>query len=242
MNGTCETVTAPDRATAQVTEPSTSVQLPNLTSMVKSSEPELTQLMVGKKVLSTLSMHFPLAEKLLDDRFTELQNRSNDCKAPSAFDYFLSQRVVHLQEKVVAPVREYPQINFAGRLFGPRGRRLRALESDLDCRITVLRGGGAAGQANRGTNAGHQSNATKAPAEDLAVLIEVVDAACEANAKLQRAVTRINEIFKAVPSRYRQLKSKQPVSVVVNAVSNDKKSVIVDSEGFQLVQCRRRRK
>ncbi|KAG7224136.1 hypothetical protein INR49_019871 [Caranx melampygus] len=101
--------------------------------------------------------------------------------------------IVHLQEKLFVPVKEYPDYNFVGRILGPRGLTAKQLEAETGCKIMV-RGKSSMRdkkkeEQNRGKPNWEHLN------EDLHVLITVEDTQARAEIKMRRAVEEVKKLL-----------------------------------------------
>uniref|UniRef100_A0AAV2JFU3 K Homology domain-containing protein n=1 Tax=Knipowitschia caucasica TaxID=637954 RepID=A0AAV2JFU3_KNICA len=101
--------------------------------------------------------------------------------------------IVHLQEKLFVPVKEYPDYNFVGRILGPRGLTAKQLEAETGCKIMV-RGKSSMRdkkkeEQNRGKPNWEHLN------EDLHVLISVEDTQGRAEIKMRRAVEEVKKLL-----------------------------------------------
>ncbi|GMS96816.1 hypothetical protein PENTCL1PPCAC_18991, partial [Pristionchus entomophagus] len=106
-----------------------------------------------------------------------------------------SSKVV-LQEKIFVPVDKYPRYNFVGRILGPRGMTAKQLEEETGCKIMV-RGRGSC------------------RTEPLHVLIHAEDHADLVEAKLRKAVERINQLLTPPPEGKDELKRKQLIELSI---------------------------
>ncbi|XDV43299.1 hypothetical protein PO909_011801 [Leuciscus waleckii] len=108
--------------------------------------------------------------------------------------------IVHLQEKLFVPVKEYPDYNFVGRILGPRGLTAKQLEAETGCKIMV-RGRSSMRdrkkeEQNRGKPNWEHLN------EELHVLITVEDTQTRAEIKMRRAVEEVKKLLvPAAPNR-----------------------------------------
>lgn len=80
---------------------------------------------------------FPIASRLLDE---ELQKTKDTGKA--SFDYryidLYNERPMKVVVRVQFPTKDVPTFNFVGKLLGPGGNNLRALQDATKCRILIL--------------------------------------------------------------------------------------------------------
>ncbi|KAL4678654.1 hypothetical protein H8957_017852, partial [Semnopithecus entellus] len=82
-------------------------------------------------------------ERLLDeeisrvpkDMYNDKLNGSTEIRSAELPDAV--KPIVHLQDKLYVPVKEYPDFYFVGRLLGPRGLTAKQLEAQTGCKIMV---------------------------------------------------------------------------------------------------------
>merc|ERR1711962_1690910 len=130
--------------------------------------------------------------------------------------------IVHLQEKLFVPVKEYPDYNFVGRILGPRGLTAKQLEAETGCKIMV-RGKSSMRdkkkeEQNRGKPNWEHLN------EDLHVLITVEDSENRAKLKLERAVEEVKKLL-TVSDGEDELKKRQLMELaIINGTYRDSSS------------------
>jgi len=125
-------------------------------------------------------------KKLEEDRhekITMLLALNTVYKPPS--DY--KPPVIRVNDKVMIPQDDHPEINFVGLLIGPRGNTLKTLEKETGAKI-IIRGKGSVKEGKIGRKDGQPL-----PGED-----EPLHAYITANdpENVKKAVTRIHEIIK----------------------------------------------
>lgn len=165
-------------------------------SLIDRKTPEyLAQLLNDKKALQAFPNVFIHLEKILDEEINKvrgnlfhLNTNIEPLRLPEPYG-----PTVSLSEKLLVPVRDYPDFNFVGRILGPRGMTAKQLEQDTGCKIMV-RGKGSMRdrqkeEQNRGKPNWEHLN------EDLHVLITVEDTRNRAEAKLKRAVEEVKKLL-----------------------------------------------
>lgn len=155
----------------------------------------LAQLLNDKKALQSFPNVFLHLDKILDEEINKVRG--------SLFHLNTNIEPLHLpepcgptvslSEKLLVPVREYPDFNFVGRILGPRGMTAKQLEQDTGCKIMV-RGKGSMRdrmkeEMNRGKPNWEHLN------EDLHVLITVEETRNRADIKLKRAVEEVKKLL-----------------------------------------------
>ncbi|RXM96771.1 Protein quaking-A [Acipenser ruthenus] len=121
--------------------------------------------------------------------------------------------VVHVQEKLFVPVKEYPDYNFVGRILGPRGLTAKQLEAETGCKIMV-RGKSSMRdkkkeEQNRGKPNWEHLN------EDLHVLITVEDTQGRAEMKMRRAVEEVKKLLVPAAEGEDNLKKMQLMELAI---------------------------
>ncbi|KAM4625862.1 protein quaking-A-like [Polymixia lowei] len=106
----------------------------------------LMQLLNEKKLMTSLPNLcgiFTHLERLLDEEINRVRkDMYNDTvnglvdKHPLELPEPMGP-IIHLQEKLFVPVKEYPDYNFVGRILGPRGLTAKQLEAETGCKIMV---------------------------------------------------------------------------------------------------------
>ncbi|XP_017463512.1 PREDICTED: protein held out wings-like, partial [Rhagoletis zephyria] len=124
---------------------------------------------------------------------------------------------VQRSTKVYVPAEKYPELNFIGRIIGPRGLTIRELEADCGCKL-YIRGHGSLRDKSKEEKLKGQENFAHLN-EDLHVLITVEDAENRAALKLERAVGEINKLLESVISNKDEFKMRQLAEL---AILNDK--------------------
>ncbi|ORZ13108.1 hypothetical protein BCR42DRAFT_453145 [Absidia repens] len=127
----------------------------------RSPSPEPVYNSDGKRVNTR---EFRYRKKLEDERHKLVEHATKTIAnfVPPA-DY---KKPTRLQEKVYIPAKEFPEINFIGLLIGPRGKTLKAMESDSGAKISI-RGRGSVKEGKSRTDAA----ANSAQEEDLHCLV-----------------------------------------------------------------------
>lgn len=182
----------------------------------------LMQLMTEKKLMSSLPNFcgiFTHLERLLDDEINRVRKdmynetvsgliESNPLDLPEPVG-----PVVHVQEKLYVPVKEYPDYNFVGRILGPRGLTAKQLEALTGCKIMV-RGKSSMRdkkkeEQNRGKPNWEHLN------EDLHVLITVEDTQNRAEIKMRKAVEEVKKLLVPAAEGEDNLKKMQLMELAI---------------------------
>ncbi|XP_066522872.1 protein quaking-A isoform X2 [Hoplias malabaricus] len=182
----------------------------------------LMQLLNEKKLMSSLPNLcgiFTHLERLLDEEINRVRkDMYNDTvsglvdKHPLELPDPLGP-IVHLQEKLFVPVKEYPDYNFVGRILGPRGLTAKQLEAETGCKIMV-RGKSSMRdkkkeEQNRGKPNWEHLN------EDLHVLITVEDTQARAEIKMRRAVEEVKKLLVPAAEGEDNLKKMQLMELAI---------------------------
>ncbi|XP_048083224.1 protein quaking-A isoform X2 [Alosa alosa] len=182
----------------------------------------LMQLLNEKKLMTSLPNLcgiFTHLERLLDeeinrvrkDMYNDTVNGMTD-KHPLELPDPMGP-IVHLQEKLFVPVKEYPDYNFVGRILGPRGLTAKQLEAETGCKIMV-RGKSSMRdkkkeEQNRGKPNWEHLN------EDLHVLITVEDTQTRAEIKMRRAVEEVKKLLVPAAEGEDNLKKMQLMELAI---------------------------
>ncbi|XP_060939337.1 protein quaking-A isoform X2 [Limanda limanda] len=182
----------------------------------------LMQLLNEKKLMTSLPNLcgiFTHLERLLDEEINRVRKdmysdtvnglvERHPLELPEALG-----PIVHLQEKLFVPVKEYPDYNFVGRILGPRGLTAKQLEAETGCKIMV-RGKSSMRdkkkeEQNRGKPNWEHLN------EDLHVLITVEDTQARAELKMRRAVEEVKKLLVPAAEGEDNLKKMQLMELAI---------------------------
>ncbi|ELT90894.1 hypothetical protein CAPTEDRAFT_228106 [Capitella teleta] len=86
--------------------------------------------------LNNLGVGLPLTTKLLKDEIEKVQSGRNNTSM-SLLEIH-KDKPTKITQKVLIPVKEFPQANFVGKLLGPKGNTLRRLQEDTGTKMAVL--------------------------------------------------------------------------------------------------------
>ena len=105
----------------------------------------------------------------------------------------VAEEVIKLSEKVIFPVEEYPGYNFIGRLIGPKGSTLKALQASSKSKMSIL-GKGSTKDKKKEEELSKSEDAEHAHLkEPLHVLIQVQAPQIEAHRRMSAA---LKEVYK----------------------------------------------
>ncbi|XP_006012534.1 protein quaking-A isoform X2 [Latimeria chalumnae] len=182
----------------------------------------LMQLMNEKKLMASLPNFcgiFTHLERLLDEEINRVRkDMYNDSINGLTEKHPLelpepAGPLVHLQEKLFVPVKEYPDYNFVGRILGPRGLTAKQLEAETGCKIMV-RGKSSMRdkkkeEQNRGKPNWEHLN------EELHVLITVEDTQSRAEIKMKRAIEEVKRLLVPAAEGEDNLKKMQLMELAI---------------------------
>ncbi|XP_056623697.1 protein quaking-A isoform X6 [Triplophysa dalaica] len=182
----------------------------------------LMQLLNEKKLMTSLPNLcgiFTHLERLLDEEITRVRKDMYNDSANGLVDKHPLELpepvgpIVHLQEKLFVPVKEYPDYNFVGRILGPRGLTAKQLEAETGCKIMV-RGRSSMRdrkkeEQNRGKPNWEHLN------EELHVLITVEDTQTRAEVKMRRAVKEVEKLLVPAAEGEDNLKKMQLMELAI---------------------------
>ncbi|XP_041703081.1 protein quaking-A isoform X4 [Coregonus clupeaformis] len=182
----------------------------------------LMQLLNEKKLMTSLPNLcgiFTHLERLLDeeinrvrkDMYNDTANGPGD-KHPLELPEALGP-IIHLQEKLFVPLKEYPDYNFVGRILGPRGLTAKQLEAETGCKIMV-RGKSSMRdrkkeEQNRGKPNWEHLN------EELHVLITVEDTQTRSEMKMKRALEEVKKLLVPAAEGEDNLKKMQLMELAI---------------------------
>merc|ERR1712064_136916 len=156
----------------------------------------LAQLLKDKKQLAAFPNVFIHMERLLDEEIGKVRNNlfqiNGYVKEPLSLPDPVGAQIIHT-EKVYLPVKDHPELNFVGRILGPRGLTAKQLEQETGCKVMV-RGKGSMRdkkkeEQNRGKPNWEHLN------DELHVLITVEDTENRAKLKIERAVDEVKKLL-----------------------------------------------
>ncbi|KAM3871206.1 protein quaking-A [Diretmus argenteus] len=182
----------------------------------------LMQLLNEKKLMTSLPNLcgiFTHLERLLDEEINRVRKDMYNDTVNGLVDRHPLELpepigpIIHLQEKLFVPVKEYPDYNFVGRILGPRGLTAKQLEAETGCKIMV-RGKSSMRdrkkeEQNRGKPNWEHLN------EDLHVLITVEDTQARAEIKMRRAVEEVKKLLVPAAEGEDNLKKMQLMELAI---------------------------
>ncbi|KAM9571747.1 protein quaking-A isoform 3-T5 [Salvelinus alpinus] len=182
----------------------------------------LMQLLNEKKLMTSLPNLcgiFTHLERLLDEEINRVRKEMyNDTanglveKHPLDLPEAMGP-IIHLQEKLFVPVKDYPDYNFVGRILGPRGLTAKQLEAETGCKIMV-RGKSSMRdrkkeEQNRGKPNWEHLN------EELHVLITVEDTQTRSEIKMKRALEEVKKLLVPAAEGEDNLKKMQLMELAI---------------------------
>ncbi|XP_038823533.1 protein quaking-A-like isoform X5 [Salvelinus namaycush] len=207
----------------------------------------LMQLLNEKKLMTSLPNLcgiFIHLERLLDEEINRVRKEMyNDTanglveKHPLDLPEAMGP-IIHLQEKLFVPVKDYPDYNFVGRILGPRGLTAKQLEAETGCKIMV-RGKSSMRdrkkeEQNRGKPNWEHLN------EELHVLITVEDTQTRSEIKMKRALEEVKKLLVPAAEGEDNLKKMQLMELaILNGTYRDtniKTPAAAAAQGPRLIQ------
>uniref|UniRef100_A0A914YKC3 K Homology domain-containing protein n=1 Tax=Panagrolaimus superbus TaxID=310955 RepID=A0A914YKC3_9BILA len=126
-----------------------------------------------------------------------------------------------LTEKVFLPCKKYPEVNFVGRIIGPRGQTAKQIETATGCKV-MIRGKGSMREGDRSPRARTHIEHLE---EDLHVLLHCDDTPNRARVRINKAIDLINKISIPSDTGPDDLKRKQLIELaILNGTYRDKSS------------------
>ncbi|XP_020356426.1 protein quaking-A isoform X5 [Oncorhynchus tshawytscha] len=207
----------------------------------------LMQLLNEKKLMTSLPNLcgiFTHLERLLDEEINRVRKEMYSDTAnglvekhPLDLPEALGP-IIHLQEKLFVPVKDYPDYNFVGRILGPRGLTAKQLEAETGCKIMV-RGKSSMRdrkkeEQNRGKPNWEHLN------EELHVLITVEDTQTRSEIKMKRALEEVKKLLVPAAEGEDNLKKMQLMELaILNGTYRDtniKTPAAAAAQGPRLIQ------
>lgn len=163
-------------------------------------EQKLAQLTAEKNDLESLNTH-PMAIKLLQDEIDRIQ--SGD------FTFIeMHQPKTKVEYRVKIPVKEFPQVNFVGKILGQGGENVKRLQEMAGCRIAVL-GRGSMKDKNKQEELRQQGGKYAHLNHDLHVWVEAVGHPMECYQKVFHAFRLIHPFLVPDPNDIQQQQQQQ---------------------------------
>uniref|UniRef100_A0AC34FIV8 K Homology domain-containing protein n=1 Tax=Panagrolaimus sp. ES5 TaxID=591445 RepID=A0AC34FIV8_9BILA len=126
-----------------------------------------------------------------------------------------------LTEKVFLPCKKHPEVNFVGRIIGPRGQTAKQIETATGCKV-MIRGKGSMREGDKSPRARTHVEHLE---EDLHVLLHCDDTPNRARVRINKAIDLINKISIPADSGPDDLKRKQLIELaILNGTYRDKSS------------------
>ncbi|GAU99971.1 hypothetical protein RvY_10900 [Ramazzottius varieornatus] len=102
---------------------------------------------------------------------------------------------VRVIKKVLIPIKEYPKINFVGRLLGPKGQTLKTLQANTRARIMIF-GRGSMWDKNKEEEARNSGDAKYAHLnEDLHIYVEITAYPVEVQARFTHVLNELKKFL-----------------------------------------------
>lgn len=161
-----------------------------------SAEQYIQELRREKDVLD--SQDFQHAIRLLEKEIHNVEVNNNESYQPPVPQGGPhKEEIVKLSEKIIIPVEEYPRFNFVGKIIGPKGSTMKAIQNITKTRIMVL---------GRGSTRDHEKEELLSQSDDpknehykepLHVVINVRAPRSEAHERLANCIEEINRCIEA---------------------------------------------
>jgi len=184
----------------------------------------LNELLNDRAVLESMPKRFMHLERILDQEIVNVRQRLFDCNFAAK---------LHLPEPIGEPRLHRKKVyipdngrhfNYVGRLLGPRGKTLKAIEQHTGCKV-MIRGAGSArpsppsshgmffgpsAHSSIFTGNGYMSPHSYGDDNDhLHIVIQCEDTPNRANVRISLVIVLIEQLFKPVDEANDELKQKQ---------------------------------
>lgn len=119
----------------------------------------------------------------------------NGQQAPNRQPPTVGHEVVTLTEKVFLPVKEFPQYNFVGKLLGPKGSTLKALQAAAKTKMSILGRGSTRDKAKEEELSKSDEPEHQHLKDPLHVLITVSCKKIDAHRRVAAALRELNKFM-----------------------------------------------
>jgi len=161
-----------------------------------SAEQYIQELRREKDVLD--SQDFQHAIRLLEKEINNVEVNNNEAyepPPPQGGQY--KEEVIKLSEKIMLPVEEYPRFNFVGKIIGPKGSTMKAIQNISKTRIMVLGRGSSRDRDQELLLSQSDDPKNEHYKEPLHVVINVKAPRSEAHERLANCIEEINKCIQA---------------------------------------------
>ncbi|TNN87139.1 KH domain-containing, RNA-binding, signal transduction-associated protein 1 [Liparis tanakae] len=153
----------------------------------------------------SLDSSFTHATKLISAEIERIQ-KGDTKKEPEKETYLdlFATKNLKLKERVLIPTKQYPRVNFVGKLLGPQGSTIKRLQEDTGAKISVL-GKGSMRDKNKEEELRKGGEAKYAHLSmELHVFIEVMAPVPEAYMRIAHAMEEVKKFLIPEPGEHEQ--------------------------------------
>ncbi|XP_060938509.1 KH domain-containing, RNA-binding, signal transduction-associated protein 1a [Limanda limanda] len=153
----------------------------------------------------SLDSSFTHAMKLISAEIERIQ-KGETKKEPEKETYLdlFATKNLKLKERVLIPTKQYPRVNFVGKLLGPQGSTIKRLQEDTGAKISVL-GKGSMRDKNKEEELRKGGEAKYAHLSmELHVFIEVMAPIPEAYMRMAHAMEEVKKFLIPEPGEHEQ--------------------------------------
>jgi len=167
----------------------------------KMDDKYLPELQAEKDSLDTSFTH---AMKLINAEIDRIQKGDKkDLSNETYLDLFTTKNL-KLKERVLIPTKQYPRVNFVGKILGPQGNTIKRLQEDTGAKISVL-GKGSMRDKNKEEELRKGGEAKYAHLSmELHVFIEVMAPIPDCYLRMARAMEEVKQFLTPDPSEQEQ--------------------------------------
>lgn len=151
----------------------------------------------------SLDSSFTHAMKLISAEIERIQKgeAKRETEKETYLDLFATKNL-KLKERVLIPTKQYPKVNFVGKLLGPQGSTIKRLQEDTGAKISVL-GKGSMRDKNKEEDLRKGGEAKYAHlAMELHVFIEVTAPIPEAYVRMAHAMDEVKKFLIPEPGEF----------------------------------------
>ncbi|XP_037551007.1 KH domain-containing, RNA-binding, signal transduction-associated protein 1a [Nematolebias whitei] len=153
----------------------------------------------------SLDSSFTHAMKLIAAEIERIQKgeskKDSESEKETYLDLFATKNL-KLKERVLIPTKQYPRVNFVGKLLGPQGSTIKRLQEETGAKISVL-GKGSMRDKNKEEELRKSGEAKYAHlAMELHVFIEITAPIPEAYLRMAHAMDEVKKFLIPEPGEY----------------------------------------
>lgn len=141
------------------------------------------------------------AIRMLEDEIYRMRITDNEEKFNYSSPVYDGRRrkhdeeIVEMCEKIIIPVNKYPNYNFIGKILGPKGNTLKAIQSSSKTKISILGRGSMRDKEKEEELIKTKESKYEHLKEPLHILVQVEASKSEAHARLASALSEVKKFM-----------------------------------------------